>query len=46
MCIRDSQLVDPALALRLLGLSASTLARPAGAHLAGPLFESLATLGA
>ncbi len=38
------QLVDPALALRLLGLSASTLARPTGAHLAGPLFESLATL--
>jgi predicted AAA+ superfamily ATPase len=38
------QLVDPALALRLLGLSASTLVRPTGAHLAGPLFESLATL--
>ncbi|HRW19502.1 MAG TPA: DUF4143 domain-containing protein [Dermatophilaceae bacterium] len=38
------QLADPALALRLLGLSAAALARSTGAHLAGPLFESLATL--
>lgn len=39
------QLADPALAARLLNLSARTLASPSGAHLAGPLFESLATLG-
>ncbi|XVX20575.1 ATP-binding protein [Actinomycetota bacterium] len=39
------QLADPALAARLLGLTAATLGQPAGAHLAGPLFESLATLG-
>lgn len=38
------QLADPALAARLLGLSARTLATPAGAAMAGPLFESLATL--
>lgn len=38
------QLADPALAARLLNLSADTLATPTGAHLAGPLFESLATL--
>lgn len=38
------QLADPALAARLLNLSARTLASPQGAHLAGPLFESLATL--
>lgn len=38
------QLADPALAARLLNLSADTLVTPAGAHLAGPLFESLATL--
>lgn len=38
------QLADPALAARLLGLSASTLAAARGSHLAGPLFESLATL--
>ena len=38
------QLADPALAARLLSLSGRTLATPAGAHLAGPLFESLATL--
>lgn len=39
------QLADPALALRLLDLSAETLLGSAGAHLAGPLFESLVTLG-
>lgn len=39
------QLADPALAARLLGLTASSLLSSAGAHLAGPLFESLATLG-
>ncbi|MBK0332454.1 ATP-binding protein [Brachybacterium sp. MASK1Z-5] len=38
------QLVDPALALRALGMSAKTLMGPRGAHMAGPLFESLATL--
>lgn len=38
------QLADPALAARLLSLSAATLASPSGSHLAGPLFESLATL--
>lgn len=38
------QLADPALAARLLNLSARTLATATGAHLAGPLFESLATL--
>lgn len=38
------QLADPALAARLLGLSATTLATPRGAAMAGPLFESLATL--
>lgn len=38
------QLADPALAARLLNLSASALASPQGAHMAGPLFESLATL--
>lgn len=37
-------LADPALAVRLLGLSARTLAISSGAHLAGPFFESLATL--
>ncbi|WP_245792816.1 ATP-binding protein [Boudabousia marimammalium] len=39
------QLADPALAARLLGLNASSLAGPSGAHMAGPLFESLVTLG-
>jgi predicted AAA+ superfamily ATPase len=39
------QLADPALAARLLGLSATTLLEPGGAHMAGPLFESLVTLG-
>lgn len=38
------QLADPALAARLLNLTAQTLGSPSGAHLAGPLFESLATL--
>lgn len=38
------QLTDPALAARLLHLSARTLTAPAGAHMAGPLFESLVTL--
>ena len=38
------QLADPALAARLLNLSARSLASPAGGHMAGPLFESLATL--
>lgn len=39
------QLADPALALRLLGLGGEDLVRPRGAHLFGPLFESLVTLG-
>lgn len=39
------QLADPALAARLLGLTASSLLSPAGAHQLGPLFESLVTLG-
>ena len=38
------QLADPALAARTLGLSGHTLLSPAASHLAGPLFESLATL--
>ncbi|MGA4507862.1 ATP-binding protein [Propionibacteriaceae bacterium G1746] len=38
------QLADPGLAARALGLSARTLLSPSGAHLAGPFFESLATL--
>ncbi|MGD8149422.1 ATP-binding protein [Ornithinimicrobium sp. Y1694] len=38
------QLVDPALTARLLRLSAHSLGSPRGAHLAGPLFEALATL--
>jgi predicted AAA+ superfamily ATPase len=38
------QLADPALAARLLNLSAATLATAVGAAMAGPLFESLATL--
>lgn len=38
------QLADPALAARLLNISARTLATATGSHLAGPLFESLATL--
>jgi predicted AAA+ superfamily ATPase len=39
------QLADPALAARLLGLSTETLLGAVGAHMAGPLFESLVTLG-
>ncbi len=39
------QLADPALAARLLGLTAEGLLSGAGAHMAGPLFESLVTLG-
>lgn len=39
------QLADPALAARLLGLSADALLGSMGAHLTGPLFESLVTLG-
>lgn len=38
------QLADPALAARLLNISAVLLSRPRGAAMAGPLFESLATL--
>lgn len=38
------QLADPALSARLLNLSATGLASPSGAAMAGPLFESLATL--
>ena len=38
------QLADPALAARLLHLNAKKLSSPRGAHMAGPLFESLATL--
>ena len=39
------QLADPALAASLLNLSATALVSPSGAHMAGPLFESLASLG-
>lgn len=39
------QLADPALALRLLGLSADSLLKDSGAHMLGPLFESLVALG-
>lgn len=39
------QLADPSLAARLLGISANTLFSPTGAHMAGPLFESLVALG-
>lgn len=38
------QLADPALAARLLNLNAKKLSSPRGAHMAGPLLESLATL--
>lgn len=38
------QLADPALALRLQGLSGRDLTTARGSHLTGPLFESLATL--
>ena len=37
-------LTHPALAARLLGLSSSSLLNASGAHMMGPLFESLATL--
>ncbi|GAB3084713.1 ATP-binding protein [Corynebacterium aquatimens] len=37
-------LTDPALAARLLGLIASSLYSPSGAHMMGPLFESLCAL--
>ena len=39
------QLADPALAARLLRLSASKLVSEAGAHMLGPLFEALVVLG-
>ncbi|WGW10627.1 DUF4143 domain-containing protein [Saxibacter everestensis] len=39
------QLADPALAVRLLDLSAASLLGAAGVHMVGPLFESLVTLG-
>lgn len=39
------QLADPALAARLLNLTARTLGSARGAPMTGPLFESLATLG-
>lgn len=39
------QLADPGLAARILDLSAESLLGPTGAHMAGPLFESLVTLG-
>ena len=38
------QLADPALAARLLGLTEASLTTVAGAHLFGPLFESLVAL--
>lgn len=38
------QLADPALAARALGLSTRSLLSARGAHMIGPLFESLATL--
>lgn len=37
-------LADPALAARLLNLTSRTLTSGSGAHMLGPLFESLATL--
>lgn len=39
------QLADPALAANLLRLTRSALLSPAGSYMAGPLFESLVTLG-
>lgn len=39
------QLADPALAVRLLNLTAESLLGAAGVHMVGPLFESLVTLG-
>ncbi len=38
------QLVDPAIAARLLGVTAGSLMTARGRHLLGPLFESLSTL--
>ena len=38
------QLADPALAASLLGATASSMTTPRHSHLAGPLFEALATL--
>ena len=38
------QLADPALAARALGLTADSMTTKRGAHMVGPLFESLATL--
>lgn len=38
-------LTDPALAARLLNLSATSLLSGTGVHMIGPLFESLVTLG-
>lgn len=38
------QLADPAIAARLLGLTATSLLAARGRHMLGPLFESLATL--
>ncbi len=38
------QLADPALAARLLGLGTHSFSSNRGAHMAGPLFESLVTL--
>ncbi|MDO5068179.1 MAG: DUF4143 domain-containing protein [Propionibacteriaceae bacterium] len=38
------QLVDPALTAFLLGATAASMSTPHHSHLAGPLFESLATL--
>lgn len=39
------QLADPALAVRLLGLTEATLVSAGGAHMVGPFFESLVALG-
>lgn len=38
------QLVDPAIAARLLGITEGSLTTERGRHMLGPLFESLATL--
>ncbi len=38
------QLADPGLAAAILGFTAQRLLSPQGAHVAGPLFEALATL--
>lgn len=39
------QLADPALAARLLGLTSASIVSSSGAHMLGPLFESLVVLG-